>query len=309
LEEPTVTTPEKRIRDCYGIDFPDDFFRFRAFLEKLPEGVLSEACDLNAAFPFDVASGRPPRDYPEHPLWEDRYYHDLPEFVTVFTGTVDGVHWGYFFDAPGEYPPVVVHYWHSDTFQHAFDGDNIFEAVRLQVELTEQGYREDDQEDADYRQEQFARLQVIREALAHHWDTGRPQTGVEYFNKFHRSAWRKPVAKTWSDLGIVVPAKQYRRLSSEIFTDSTTGYRIEPQRPRIDALCAEAMNLLATGKPGAALKLGHDLWVWASDFPECYTLLDAAYTALGREPLRHLLAEAREFRAWCDRRNPPKATP
>ena len=42
--------------------------------------------------------------------------------VTVFTGTTDGLHWGYVFDAPGEHPPVVAHYWHSDTFEHAVDG-------------------------------------------------------------------------------------------------------------------------------------------------------------------------------------------
>jgi hypothetical protein len=27
----------------------------------------------------------------------------------------------YVFDAPGELPPVVSHYWHSDTFEHSID--------------------------------------------------------------------------------------------------------------------------------------------------------------------------------------------
>jgi hypothetical protein len=300
-----VSTPEQRIHDFYGFAFPDDFFRFREFLQELPAGVLSEVCDMNVAFPFSVALGELPHDYPEHPLWEDRYYHDLPEFVTLFTGTVDGLHWGYFFDAPGQYPPVVVHYWHSDTFQHAFDGDNVFEAVRNQVELNEEDYREmvdDSKEDADYYRKQLEQLAIVRDALAQFQKVGRLPVGNDRAKEFGRSAWRKPVVATWSDLGVVVPAKQYRQLSGDPLKNSATGYRVEPRRSKIEALSAEALRLLEEGFPGAALKLGHDLWVWANDFPECYALLEAAYNALGRKPLQKLLAEARAYREWCDQR-------
>ena len=75
-------------------------------------------------------------------------------------------------------------------------------------------------------------------------------------------------------------------------------------RPQIQPLVAEALALLNAGKPGAALKLGRDLWCWAGEFPECYDLLDAAYGALGREPLRHMLVEARAWRAYCDAGRP-----
>ncbi len=50
------------------------------------------------------------------------------------------------------------------------------------------------------------------------------------------------------------------------------------------------------------IKLGRDLWGWAHEHPESYELLDAAYAALGREPLRRLLAAARGFREHCDSR-------
>jgi hypothetical protein len=137
-----LTTPEQRIRDLYGFAFPEDFFRFEEFLGRLPAEVLSKGCDMRPAFPFAAAFGRPPEDHPHHPFWEDRYYHDLPEFVTLFTGSTDGLHWGYFFDSPVEHPPVIVHYWHSDTFEDAIDGDNLFEAVRYQVEISERDYLE-----------------------------------------------------------------------------------------------------------------------------------------------------------------------
>ena len=298
-----MPTPEQRVHDFYGFAFPDDFFRFREFLQELPRDLLSEACDMHPARPFEVAAGQPGREYPEQPLWEDRYYHDLPEFVTLFTGTVDGLHWGYFFDAPGQQPPVVVHYWHSDTFQHGHDGDNIFEAVRYQVEMNERDFQEmlGDPDEAYYGRGRLEDLTVIREVLARFWDADRPETGEDYLDAYGGNSWRKPTARTWSDLGVVVPRMLYRALSADPFTfDPQRGHPVNPQRPQIEALSAEALRLVGDGFPGAALKLGHDLWVWANDFPECYALLDASYVALNRESLRKLMAEARAYRAWCD---------
>jgi len=63
------------------------------------------------------------------------------------------------------------------------------------------------------------------------------------------------------------------------------------------------MVALRAGYPGAALQLGRNLWVWASEFPECCSLLDAAYSALGRWSLRLLMAEARGYGVSCDSRS------
>jgi hypothetical protein len=296
-----VATPEQRIRDFYGFAFPDDLFRFREFMAALPRGILGEACDMHAAFPFDVAAGRRPRDYPEHPFWEDRYYHDLPEFITLFNGTTDGLHYGYVFDSPGEFPPVVAHYWHSDTFQHTIDGDTLFEATRWHVEKAESDFSEmaDDPGEADHCRERLEQVAVVRARLSGFWGADREQTGEAYLSKFHGSHWRKPLARTWDGLGILVPPVQYAKLAADPFA----GYQVDPARPQVEALATQAMQLLRAGRPGAALKLGRDLWVWAGEFPECYALLDAAYSALGREPLRRLLAEARGWREYCgDRR-------
>jgi hypothetical protein len=296
-----MSLPEQCMRDLYGFAWPQDFFRFREFLRRLPAGILAEACDMNPAFPFDAAVGGLPKDHPGHPLWEERYYRDLPEFVTLFTGTIDGLHWGYFFDSPGEYPPLVVHYWHSDSFEHAADGDNLFEAVRHQVELSERhclAMLEEDPDEAEEYRKHLEQLAVIRDALADYSDTDRPETGDDYLQQFSGSGWREPTAPTWSLLGIVVSPEQYRPLSLDPFT----GYQYQPEKTQIEALAEEAMKLLEAGHPGAALKLGHDLWIGATNFPVCYDLLDAAYLALGREPLRRFLAEARAYRRWCDNR-------
>jgi hypothetical protein len=296
-----MVTAEQRIRDFYGIDFPDDFFRYREFMAGLPPRLLGEVCDMYPSFPFDVADGKPPANYPNHPHWEARYYYDLPEFVTLFTGTSDGLHYGYFFDAPGELPPVVAHYWHSDSFQHTIGGDTLFEATRRCVEKVESDFLSmaDDPGDADYCRERLEKVAVVRAQLSSFWGADREETGKEYLSEFYGSSWRRPVAKTWDDLGIVVPRVAYRKPSADPWA---AGYRVDPQRPQVEALTAEAMRVLRTGRPGAALQLGRNLWAWASEFPECYSLLDAAYSALGRQPLRVLMAEARGFREFCDRR-------
>lgn len=290
-------TPEQCIRDLYGFAFPDDFFAFREFLTRLAPNLLGDACDMHPAFPFDVASGRPAEDHPKRPLWQDRYYHDLPEFVTVFTGTVDGLHWGYFFDAPGEREPVIAHYWHSDTFEHASDGDTIFEAVRWNVEQSECDYLEmGDPRDRDLLRLRLEQLAAIREQLGMFWGSDRPETASDYLDAY--DGGREYDAETFDGLGIIVPEGAYRPLPLDY---AVPRRRLDPQPHEVERLAAEAMVFLKDGFPGSALKLGRDLWIVANEFPVCYDLLDAAYAALGREPLRRLMNEAREFRADCDK--------
>lgn len=129
-----MPTPEQRIRAFYGFAFPDDFFAFREFMAELPRDALAEVCDMRPAFPFEVAAGRGATDYPDQPAWEDRFYNDQPEFVTLFRGSMGGLHHGYFFDAPGELPPICAHFYNSDTFQHDPNGDTLFEAARYHLE-------------------------------------------------------------------------------------------------------------------------------------------------------------------------------
>ncbi len=297
-----MTTPHERVRAAYGFDFPDEFFRFREFLRELPDNLLADALDMRPASPFDLADGKPARDFPERPLWRDRYYNDLPEFVTLFSGSCDGSHWGYYFDAPGEMPPIVAHYWHGDTFDHDSDGDGLFEAVRVRVEDDEVETAEaldDDTDDEEVHGERLNRRALVRASLACYWGGDRPEIGEDYLSTYGESSWRRPTAPTLDRLGIVVPKKLYKKLAADPFADRNGGESVLTH-PQVEPLVAEALALLNAGKPGAALKLGRDLWLWAGEFPECYELLDAAYAKLGRGPLRHMMAEARAWRERCD---------
>jgi hypothetical protein len=181
------------------------------------------------------------------------------------------------------------------------NGDTLFEATRCLVENAGRDYLEyaDEPDEADSCRERLEQVAVVRAHLSSFWGADREETGKAYLRKFDGSSWRKPVAETWDGLGIIVPPVAYVKLSA----DPWTGYQADPKRPQIEQLAAEAMEALRSGYPGAALQLGRNLWVWASEFPECYSLLDAAYSALDRRPLRLLMAEARGWREFCDRRS------
>ncbi len=295
-----MSSPEQRIRDFYGFDFPEDFFRFREFLAELPRGLLENVTDMAPAHPFDVAAGNPAEERPENPGWEDRYYYDLPEFVTLFTGLTDGLHWGYFFDDPERTDPIVASYWHSDTFQHDNAGDDIFGAVRLRIERSEEHFEEMlEGDEADYARKQQGKLETIRRTLGRFWGGDRPQVGAKYESKYGRKSRRKPGAETFSDLGVVVTRWQYRALMSDPFGRQRGSGRVELDREEVECLIGEARDIVKR-YPGAALKLGHDLWCWAREYPAVYDLLDSAYEALDRQALRRQLMAAKEYRLWCE---------
>jgi hypothetical protein len=285
-----MSTPEQRIRDFYGFDFPEDFFRFAEFYESVGWKPFEEVCNIGMAFPFDVAAGRPAKHFPEHPHWESRYYNDLPEFITIFLSDPDGLHWGYVFDAPGDLPPDVAFYYHSDTFHHKNDGPTLFDALENRLESYEEQCEDEADEDEDWAQALKAtrklRRQLKRFLKAH---PAKPRDGSSTTGG----------ARCWCRLEVVFPETRFRPLSVDPFAGDDYD-KARPERASLEPALAEALALLRAGYPGAALKLGRDLWPWAHRFPEVYDLLEGAYTALDRAPLIRLMNEARAFRAHCD---------
>ena len=59
---------------------------------------------------------------------------------------------------------------------------------------------------------------------------------------------------------------------------------------------ATARKAAASALPGAALKLGHDLWIYKEHHAASHEMLELAYSALGRDVLRQQLAKAIAYR-------------
>jgi hypothetical protein len=281
-----------RIRAEYGFDFPDDFYRFWDFLNRLsPLEPLRALEDLGVTpvGPFDVLSGRFDGRVTKHSLllhW--RYHDDPPEFFTVLYGG-DGLHWGYWLDDPDAGPEGCVVNCYAEEMILGVDGDDLFDAVRLHLEYLHaenETYRDHDSEGAEEYEREMARLVPLRERLMPY--TERTEIGAEYTDAYddHSARDDRVVANFMNGVGIVVPPHLYRPLS---LPDKKLYSRLRKKKDPIDVV-TEARQALTEGFPGTALKLGHDLWGMAEP-KDGYgiELLDAAYAALGRETLRRVL--------------------
>jgi hypothetical protein len=301
---PPLDQRRRQLREMYGFDFPEDFFRFWEFATRRrplePLAALADATDTGLVGPFEVLAGRFDGRTPKYsPYLHWRYYSDPPEFFTVLAGGGDGLHWGYFLDDPAGGAGCLASYYAHDVFEVSTDGDTLFDAVRLLVEQTyatcvlDRGYFP---QEAPHYEESMRRLDELRLALAGYATADRTEVGDEYVEKYQGLSTRNEriVAETMEGMGVVAPPEKYRPLS---LTDKKLWARLrKDDNPR--DLVDEALGALRGGFPGIALKLGKDLWAAGGEHQTMYSyeLLDAAYEALGRDVLRRLLREHRAHR-------------
>jgi Uncharacterised conserved protein (DUF2228) len=283
------------LRRLYGFDFPDDLFTFWDFANRVrplePLNALVEATGTHLVGPFEVLAGRFAGRTPSLPLslhW--RYHDDPPEFFTVLRGATDGLHWGYYLDDPAAGAGCVASYYANAAFEISADGDDLFEAIRLDLERHAGDCADallDDPEES--LEEKKRQIDVVRTRLLRFATGDRPEQGREYEEAYPERSARaaRVVAATREGMGIVVPPETYRPLALK---DRRLWQRLRKEGVPGDIL-AEAHQALKDGFPGTALKLGKDLWALGGGerSEHAYELLDSAYAALGRGVLREVL--------------------
>jgi hypothetical protein len=286
-----------RLRAEYGFDFPDEFYHFWEFVNRLapldPLHSLAEALDVVLVGPFEVLAGRFDGRVPRRSLllhW--RYYDDPPEFFTVLAGGIDGLHWGWFLDDPPAGSGCVASYYARDAYELSTDGDTLFEAMRLHLEYLHtdhEDYRDLAAEGADEAAVALDRLDAMRRRLMDHATSDRPEIGEEYTERYAGLTRRRErvVANTMEGMGIVVTPTAYRPLS----LDDRRLWRQLRRTKDPAKIVQEARQAMHDCFPGTALKLGKDLWATtgATNAGYAFELLDGAYAALGRETLRLVL--------------------
>jgi hypothetical protein len=220
----------------------------------------------------------------------------------VAYGRTDGLHWGYYVDDPQSPTFPVVAYYSRDGLQLTIVGETLFDALREEVELLYRDCLDNLEHDPEYKdsyQRRLDHLARVRERVQTYATGDRDEVGGEYLAKYGALSGlsRRVVAPTRDGMGIVVPDGTYQPLRGE---DSFQIWNYRPTSQEVEAKSGEARQVLAQGYPGAALKLGKDLWGYP-DFREAsYALLEAAYAALGRELLREWLHLAIAFRNEAD---------
>jgi hypothetical protein len=132
-------------------------------------------------------------------------------------------------------------------------------------------------------------LDRLRERLTQFATGDRPEVGDAYAELYDGQSSRneRVVAETMEGMGVVVPEDLYRPLSR---ADKHLWRHLRREADPAGAV-EEARQALAAGFPGTALKLGKDLWATVGEQRMWYSyeLLESAYEALGRDPLREVL--------------------
>lgn len=282
-----------QLEQVYGLQFPDSLFAFWEFVQTYSSQFA--ILEMSLLGPFDILRGSPAE---VNPLWDARYYNDPPEFLTLASGHTDGLHWGYYVDDPLKPAFPVASFYSNDAFQLTVKGKSLFEAVRYEIEISYRDSMDYMESDPDYKQsyeEKISQLAVLREALQKYETGERPEVGNRYLRT--RANSRRRLPPTRDDMGIKVPEGSYRPLKG---ADSFQIWNYVPNEKDVQEKAAEAMDLLTQGYPGAALKLGKDLWIYRDFRETSYALLDAAYTALNRDQLKEWLKVAIAYRKACD---------
>ena len=312
LMSPTFQKRRDQLRALYGFDFPEDLFRFWEFVNRLrplePLQALFDTLNLQLTGPFEVLAGRFDGRTPRQSIllhW--RYYNDPPEFFTVLVGDIDGLHYGYWLDDPRTGKGGVASYFSDDAFELTPDGDSLFEAVRLDLEERARDladYREENPEEGAEFNAALDKVAALRAILRRFATDDRPETGEEYVERYldraARARKKRTIAATQEGMGIVVHPEVYRPLS---VTDKKLWRRLWKEDDPVE-LVEEARQALRDSFPGTTLKLGKELWAIGGERKTdyAYELLDAAYTALGREVLVEVLRAHRagRDRPWLD---------
>jgi hypothetical protein len=279
------------VRRLYGFDFPADlaeFWTFACRLRPLEPLRALEDIGITLVGPFEVLEGRFDGRTPLlSQLLHWRYHSDPPEFFTVLYGS-SGLHWGYYLDEPRTGEGCVASYYAADALEIAPEGDTLFEAVRLHLEMQYRDCREDESVGLAHAEEARA-LDRLRQRLLAMATGDRPETGQDYEELYPACSRRttRVVAATRDGMGIVVPEGAYRPLS---LRDKQLWTRLRGEDDPAE-IVGEARRDLSAGYPGTALKLGKDLWAIGGGQRTgyAYELLDAAYAALDRSILQEVL--------------------
>lgn len=294
-------TPQQHIKNIYGFDFPEDFFLFHEFAQRLAihpdlQGRFNKGLgllDIYLGSVFSVFNAD--FDPSKKDLIETgRHYNDPPEFFTVLGGNTDGLHWGYYVDIPLEQPPVfwIASYYSRDAFQISANNRTLFQEARDQLERFYDGCfytlkTEKDEEEIAYSKARIRYFDIIRPILMEYETAEREEIGAAYESAHYANFPKRiTIADTRCGMGIVAQNRLYRPLRG---VDKFDIWNYYPDEITVHQLHEKAIKAITDGFPATALKIGKDLWIYNTYNRITHEILYAAYGAMNRPILQKVM--------------------
>jgi hypothetical protein len=277
-----MTSPA-RIKEIYGFDFPNDLLQVWKFAsEYSPKNPLDAfaAIEMRLVGPFEALAGRfegATLRYPAVLHW--RYRDDPPEFFTAIAGHIDGLHWGYWFDAEPE-QPWIASYYSNDAYEFTVCGRTLFDAIRQQLEASVVGVEENieyDPDEEEFYRGQLRDIEALRVELLKVATGERDERGEAYESYGRRAALareRLVAVQTFGGMGVIGPPAVPLTVDASSDTLANGDW---------EAVVAAAS---VSQSPTTQLQVGRDLFVLAGSDAKrraALSLLESAYRALGRE--------------------------
>jgi hypothetical protein len=304
-----------RLLELYGFAFPEELeliYSFCRFLKPLdPLHALESPMGFILVGPFEVLDGRfDAIDPPASILLHHRRPWELPEFFPVLAAA-DGVqHWGYFLDNPGQPGLSCTALTDRSAGPGAsLESDTLAGGLRLWVEqvaadLDEEGPGPD--VSANEAREMAKMLEQCRllakkvcAAVGVESSVQKGNAFIKTYDDGLKARDAMVVLPTQDGTGIVAP-QELCRTSIPIQRIHEAVWR----KGGVAWLERLAHKALATGRPGLALFIGHELWAPGTRRRRAIAspILEQAYTALNRPVLARVVAAERAHadRLWRD---------
>lgn len=274
-----------QMQSMYGLRLPrhlavfDAFYRTTSPFEEAAMSYLGlSPGGILTAFAHKDGLDRPTRDDLD-PRLDVRFRRDPPELVTVVWGDSDGLHFGLWYDDPGELPScIAANYARDDAETYTTGSVTLREMV---LERMDDLYL--DETDAP-----LAAMAALRRALEDFAEADAEALRADGPIR-HREATRYPWTGGLS--GALPPGSGVETLDMSHAANRLRYpvYRSDPDTVRV--WIQEARNALDAGRPAHAMMLGRELhWVDHEAFrDDARDLLIAAYEALDRQALADIV--------------------
>lgn len=287
---------QAQLVDLFKVTFPDEVFEVWDLAKKLnpedPRYAFNDALGISLHGPFDALAGAfddVELRYPALLHW--RYSYDPPEFFTVMVGDCDGLHWGYWFDAPGEAEPCVVSYYARDAYELHHGADTLFGALRAHLEQrwrdTQEYLSDCEPDEVEEYERDLERLDALRASICRVAELSDGLRGDAYLEAQTVLA-RQDVRLTSEYMGVVVPSATYRELKLPC---GPSAYEIWDyvRHANMTPWIERAYEAADEGFAGTALWLGRELWGFSQWADAATALLVRGYEGLGREVLAEVV--------------------